>query len=58
VGDQDELFPCQSAQEEYVRLQTIYNEWNGVRFQIFSGVHEFPKDDEGIAFVAQVLRDV
>lgn len=58
VGDQDELFPCQSAQEEYVRLQTIYNEWNGVRFQIFSGVHEFPKDDEGIAFVVQALRDV
>jgi dienelactone hydrolase len=58
VGDHDELFPCQSAREEFARLQTIHGNWNDVHFQVFPGVHEFPKDDAGIEFVVQALRDV
>lgn len=58
VADQDELFPCQSAIEEYDRLRAIYNDWNGVNFQVFSGVHEFPRDDAGIDFVVQTLKDM
>lgn len=58
VGDQDELFPCMSAKEEFSRLQAIHKEWDGVHFQVFPGVHEFPKDDAGIDFVIQTLRDL
>lgn len=58
VGDQDELFPCGSAQEEYTHLQSIHDSWDGVHFQVFSGIHEFPSDDEGITFVVQALKDV
>lgn len=58
VGDQDELFPCQSAQEEFARLEAIREAWDGVRFQAFSGVHEFPRDDDGIIYVVQTLKNV
>lgn len=55
VGDQDELFPSRSAQEEYARLRNIRSNWEGLSFRVFSGVHEFSKDDAGIDFVVQEL---
>ncbi len=57
VGNQDERFHSKTAQEEFKRLRAIRNEWDGLRFRVFSGVHEFPKEDMGIEFVVQALED-
>ena len=57
AADGDELFPCNMAQAELERLKAIRADgWDGLRFRIFKGVHEFPIDDTGIEYVVQALK--
>lgn len=57
AADGDELFPCNMAQAELERLKAIRADgWDGLRFRIFKGIHEFPIDDAGIEYVVQALK--
>ena len=57
AADGDELFPCNMARAELERLKAIRADgWDGLRFRIFKGVHEFPIDDTGIEYVVQALK--
>ena len=56
VGDNDELFPVKGAEREYARLKAILNgQCDNYRFEIFPGVHEFGKSDDGIDFIINAL---
>ena len=55
VGDNDELFSVYGAKKEYSRLQKLYEPHENLVFEIFPGVHEFGKTNEGIDYVVQAL---
>ena len=58
VGEQDELFSCVTAKQEFERLKQIcHNDWSALRFQTFQGKHEFPHDEEGIEFIIRALAN-
>ena len=57
VGDNDELFNVRSAEKEYCRLQKLYAPHENLKFEIFPGVHEFGKSDDGIDYVVKSLRE-
>ena len=57
-GDNDALFRYEWAEKELNQVREFYQDnRENLRFEVFSGVHEFGKEDAGIDFVVGALRE-
>ncbi len=58
VGDNDEVFAVDSAIKEYEILKDYFLESpDNLQFHVFSGVHEFCPDDEGVDWLSARLLE-
>lgn len=56
-GDNDELFRCEWVTKELNQVREFYKVFKeNLRVEVFSGVHEFGRDDVGIDFVVEALQ--
>lgn len=60
MGDKDELFDCDLTRLECERIQEFYNAFQSndhFMFEIFHGVHEFDKENNGFDFFFSKIQE-